>query len=133
MAIIATSTDFKVDNTILSRIPVLKGPSNYPIWSAHIQSTLQSLSVWGFINGSTIHDTTATGDQTKWIIIDKRVCGIIANTLNDSLLYNMFYDYASIATGALTHSSAAKAIWDKMAVPFSSQAYLDNFICFIKL
>ena len=76
MAILATSTNFKVDNTILSHISVLKGSSNYPIWSAHIQSTLQSLSIWGFINGSITHNATATGDQTKWIIIDKRICGI---------------------------------------------------------
>ena len=52
MATLAISADFKVDNTILSQIPVLKGPSNYLIWSACIQSTFQSLSVWRFINGS---------------------------------------------------------------------------------
>ena len=120
MAILATSADFKVDNTILSQISVLKGPSNYPIWSACIQSTLQSLSIWGFINGSITHDATATEDQAKWITINKRVCGIIANILNDSLLHNVSYDYASTATGALSHPSIAKAIWDKMATLFSS-------------
>ena len=41
------------------------------------------------------HDATATEDQTKWITINKRVCGIIANTLNNSLLHNVSYDYAS--------------------------------------
>ena len=118
MATLAASADFKVNNTILSWIPVLKGPFNYPIWSAHIQSTLQSLSVWGFINGSIIHDATATGDQTKWITINKRVCGIITNTLNDSLLHNVSYDYASTATGAPSYPSIAKAIWDKIAMLF---------------
>ena len=121
MATLATPADFKVDNIILSQIPVLKGPSNYPIWSAHIQSTLQSLSVWGFIDGSITHDTTATGDQIKWITINKRVCGIIANILNDSLLHNVSDEYASIATGALSHPSVAKAIWDKMTMLFGSQ------------
>ena len=42
--------------------------------------------------------------------IDKRVCGIIANILNNSLLYNMSYDYTSTATGAPTHPSITKAI-----------------------
>ena len=130
MGTLATSADFKVDNTILSWIPVLKGPSNYPIWSACIKSTLQSLSVWGFINGFIIHDATATGDQTKWITINKRVCGIIANILNDSLLYNVSYDYASTATGALSHPSIAKAIWNKMAMLFSSQGLSGQFHLF---
>ena len=40
MAILATSANFKVDNTILSWISVLKGPSNYLILFACIQSTL---------------------------------------------------------------------------------------------
>ena len=80
--------------------------------------TLQFLSVWGFINGSITHDAIATGDQTKWITIDKRVCGIIANTLNDSLLHNVSYDYASTAIGAPFHPYIAKAIWDKMATLF---------------
>ena len=71
MAILAIFADFKVDNTILSQIPVLKRPSNYPIWSACIQSTLQSLSIWKFIDGSIIHDTMAIGDQIKWITINK--------------------------------------------------------------
>ena len=107
-----------------------RGPSNYPIWSAHIQSTLQSLSVWGFINGSITHDATATEDQTKWITIDKRVCGIIANILNDSLLHNVSYDYVSTATGASSHPSVAKAIWDKMAMLFSSWGLSGQFHLF---
>ena len=130
MATLATSTNFKVNNTILSQISVLKGPSNYPIWSARIQSTLKSLSVWGFIDGSITHDAIATGDQTKWITIDKRVFGIIANILNDSLLHNVSYDYASIATGAPSHPSIAKAIWDKMATLFSSQGLSGLFHLF---
>ena len=130
MATLATFADFKVDNTILGQIPILNGSSNYPIWSACIQSTLQSLSVWGFIDGSIIHDTTATGDQTKWITIDKRVCGIIANTLNDSLFHNVSYEYASTATGALSHPSIAKAIWDKMAMLFSSRGLSEQFHLF---
>ena len=130
MAILATSIDFKVDNTILSQILVLKGPSNYPIWSPHIQSTLQSLFVWEFIDRSIAHDTTATRDQIKWITINKRVCGIIANILNDSLLYNVSYEYASTTTGASSHPSIAKAIWDRMAMLFSSQSLSGQFHLF---
>ena len=128
MATLATSADFKVDNTILSQIPVLKRSSNYPIWSVHIQSTLQSLSVCKFINGSITHDAIATGDQTKWITINERVCGIIANTLNNSLLHNVSYDYASTATGASSHPSVAKAIWDKMATLFSFQGLSGQYL-----
>ena len=130
MPTLGTSADFKVNNTILSWIPILKGPSNYPIWSACIQSTLQSLSVWEFINGSIIHDAIATEDQIKWITINKRVCDIIANTLNDSLLHNVSYEHASTATGASFHPSVTKAIWDKMAMLFDSQGLSGQFYLF---
>ena len=40
---------------------------------------------------------TTQVDQEKWKVIDKRVCGIIANTLTDALTYNVPYEYADSA------------------------------------
>ena len=37
------ATDFKPDNTIIAHVPILKGPTNFPIWSVHMQSVLVTL------------------------------------------------------------------------------------------
>ena len=71
------AADFKPDNTIIAYVPILKGPTNFPIWSIHMQSILQSLSVWGFIHSICTFVNTIQGNQEKWKVIDKRVCGII--------------------------------------------------------
>ena len=42
----------------------------------------------------------------------------------------MSYDYVSTATGALSHPSVAKAIWDKMAMLFGSQGLSGQFHLF---
>ena len=34
------ASDFKPDNTIITYVSMLKGPTNFPIWSVHMQSIL---------------------------------------------------------------------------------------------
>ena len=67
------ASDFKPDNTIIACVPILKGPTNFPIWSICMQSVLQSLSMWRFIDSTHTFVNTTQGDQEKWKVIDKRV------------------------------------------------------------
>ena len=120
------ATDFKPDNTIIARVPILKGPTNFPIWSVRMQSVLQSLSVWGFIDGTRTFANTIQGDQEKWKVVDKRVCGIIANTLTDALVHNVSYDYADPAVCI----SVSKTVWDRMTALFASCGLAGQFHMF---
>ena len=45
-------TELKFDTTILNRIPILVGRSNFSIWAKKIQSTLMTYSVWEIVDGS---------------------------------------------------------------------------------
>ena len=120
------ATDFKPNNTIIARVPILKGPTNFPIWSVHMQSVLQSLSVWGFIDSTCTFANTTPGDQEKWKVVDKRVCGIIANTLTDALVHNVSYDYADPAVCI----SVSKTIWDRMTMLLTSRGLAGQFHMF---
>ena len=118
--------DFKPDNTIIAHVPILKGPTNFLIWSVHMQSVLQSLSVWRFIDGTCTFANTITGNQEKWKVVDKRVCGIIANTLTDALVQNVSYEYANPAICI----SVSKTIWDRMTALFASCGLAGQFHMF---
>ena len=120
------ATDFKPDNTIITCVPILKGPTNFPIWSVCMQSVLQSLSVWGFIDGTHTFVNTIQGDQEKWKIVDKMVCGIIANTLTDALVHNVSYEYADPAVNI----SVSKTVWDRMTLLFASCGLAGQFHMF---
>ena len=47
-----TSTELKINLTIMSHISKLVGQSNYPIWSTRVRSVLQAYSMFEFINGT---------------------------------------------------------------------------------
>ena len=72
MATLPTSTELKIDSTIMQRIPVLKGQSNYSIWKTRVQSALQAYSVFEFINGTLLY-TAMVGatNQQKWKMLDR--------------------------------------------------------------
>ena len=66
MATLPTSTELKIDSTIMQYIPVLKEQSNYSIWKTHVQSMLQAYSVFEFIDGSLLYTAiTGTANQQK--------------------------------------------------------------------
>ena len=71
MATLPISTELKIDSTIMQRIPVLKGQSNYSIWKTWVQSALQAYSVFEFINGTLLY-TAMVGatNQQKWKMLD---------------------------------------------------------------
>ena len=71
MVTLPTSTELKINSTIMQCIPVLKGQSNYFIWKTYVQSTLQAYSVFEFINSSLLYSAmTGTADQQKWKMLD---------------------------------------------------------------
>ena len=115
MAALTASPDFCVDNSILSKIPMLKGPINYNVWQVHLQSTLKLLSIWDIVDGTVLYSTTAVADQPKWITIDKHICGIISNTINDALAHNISFTYVpSTIQGGETHPSVAKVLYNRL-------------------
>ena len=120
------TSDFKPDNTIITCVPILKGPTNFPIWSVRMQSVLQPLSVWRFINGTCTFANTIKDDQEKWKVVDKRVCGIIVNTLTDTLVHNVSYEYADPAINI----SVSKTVLDRMTLLFASCGLAGQFHMF---
>ena len=120
------ATNFEPNNTIIACVPILKGPISFPIWSVHMQSVLQSLSVWGFIDRTCTFVNTIIGNQEKWKVVNKRVCGIIANTLTDALVHNVSYDYANLAICI----SVSKTVWDRMTALFASHGLAGQFHMF---
>ena len=66
MATLSTSTELKINSTIMQYIPVLKGQSNHSIWKTHVQSMLQAYSVFEFIDSSLLYSAmTGVADQQK--------------------------------------------------------------------
>ena len=66
MATLPTSTELKIDSTIMQCISVLKGQTNYFIWKTCVQSTLQAYSVFEFISGSLLYTAiTDIANQQK--------------------------------------------------------------------
>ena len=94
MATLPTSTELKIDSTIMQRIPVLKGQSNYSIWKTRVQSALQVYSVFEFIDRTLLY-TAMVGatDQQKWKMLDQQVLGFIAGTISNSLTTHINYDW----------------------------------------
>ena len=60
----ALPTELKFDTTILNRIPLLEGQSNFSIWLKKVQSTLMTYSVWKMVDGSIRWQDVATFHPT---------------------------------------------------------------------
>ena len=69
---------------------------------------------------------TIQGNQEKWKVVDKRVCGIIANTLTDALVHNVSYEYAD----PTVNTSVSKNVWDRMTLLFTSHGLAGQFHMF---
>ena len=99
----------KIDGQILSRIPVLVGQSNYSIWHVKIRNTLSAYRVWEIVEGTNTYATTIAADQEKWKLLDRRVPGLVASTLDDSLINHVNYTWEPpVGTAAPTFPSVAK-------------------------
>ena len=129
MATLSTSTELKIDSTIMQRIPVLKGQSNYSIWKTQVQSALQAYSVFEFVDGTLLY-TAMVGatDQQKWKMLDRQVLGFIAGTISNSLTTHVNYDWAD----QVACPSVSKALWEKLKSLFGTIGLAGQFNLFHK-
>ena len=105
----ALPTKVKFDTNLIGRIPILTGQDNYDIWRLRIQTTLSAYSVWEFVDGTLTFTAQAdAADQLKWKLLDKRVLGLMASTISDSLLTHVNYEW----TDPVVCPSISKALWD---------------------
>ena len=58
--------------------------------------------------------------------MEKRVCGIIANTLTDVLVHNMSYNYVD----PVANTSVPKTVWDRMTSLFASHGLTGQLYMF---
>ena len=129
-----TTSEIKVDGQILSRIPVLIGQSNYSIWHVKIRNTLSAYGVWEIVEGTNTYATTIAADQEKWKLLDRRVLGLIASTLNNSLINHVTYTWVPpVGTAAPTFPSVAKALMDKLHTLFGTTGLTGQFLLFHKV
>ena len=126
-----TTSEIKVNGQILSRIPVLVGQSNYSIWHVKIRNTLSAYRVWKIIEGTNTYATTIAADQGGWKLLDRCMLGLIASTLDDSLINHVTYTWVPpVGTAALTFPSVAKALMDKLHLLFGTTGLAGQFLRF---
>ena len=126
-----TTSEIKIDGQILSRIPVLVGQSNYSIWHVKIRNTLSAYGVWEIVEGTNTYAGTLPADQEKWKLLDRRVLGLVASTLDDSLINHVTYTWVPpVGTAAPTFPSVAKALMDKLHLLFGITGLAGQFLLF---
>ena len=129
MATLSTSTELKIDSTIIQYIPVLKGQSNYSIWKTCVQFALQAYSVFEFIDGSLLYTAmTCAADQQKWKMLDHCILDFIAGTISNSLTTHVNYDWED----QTTCPSVSKALWKKLKSLFGTTGLAGQFNLFHK-
>jgi len=105
------TSEVKFDTNLIGCIPILTGQDNYDIWWLWIITTLSAYSVWEFVDGTLTYaaqpDTVA---QLKWKLLDKWVLGLMASTINNSLLTHVNYEWADPVVCPLI----LKALWDRL-------------------
>jgi len=99
----------KFDTNLIGRIPILTGQDNYDVWHLCIQTTLSAYSMWKFVDGTLTYTAQAdAANRLKWKLLEKRVLGLMASTISDSLLTHMNYEW----TDPVICPSISKALWD---------------------
>jgi len=103
------TSEVKFDMNLISRIPILTGQDNYDMWRLRIQTTLSAYSMWEFVDGTLTYAAQAdAADQLKWKLLDKQVLGLMASTINDSLLTHVNYEWMD----PVVCPSISKALWN---------------------
>ena len=129
-----TTSEIKIDGQILSCIPVLIGQSNYSIWHVKIRNTLSAYRVWKIVKGTNTYTTTTVADQEKWKLLDRRVLGLIASTLDDSLINRVSYTWdPPVSTTVPMFPYVAKALMDKLHMLFGTTSLVGQFLLFHKV
>ena len=102
----------KFNNTVTGHHSVLLGSRSCHIWSKCIISTLSAYSVfWAFVDGTLTFAALPAGVdltdcQQKWKLLDKRILGLLTNTIGNLLLSHVIYDW----TDPLTFPSISKRL-----------------------
>ena len=129
-----TTSEIKIDGQILSCIPVLVRQSNYSIWHVKIRNSLSTYGVWEIVEGTNTYATTIAADQEKWKLLDRCVLGLIASTLDDTLINHVSYTWAPpVGTTAPTFPFVAKALMDKLHMLFGTTGLAGQFLLFHKV
>ena len=129
-----TTSEIKIDGQILSCIPVLVRQSNHSIWHVKIRNTLSTYGVWEIIEGTNTYATTIVADQEKWKLLDRCMLGLIASTLDDSLINHISYTWTPlVGTAPPTFPSVAKALMDKLHMLFGTTGLTGQFLLFHKV
>ena len=98
-----------------------------------IRNTLSAYGVWEIVDGTLTYVSVPAGDQEKWKLLDKCVLGLITNTLSDSLINHINYEWTPLVSGAAaTFPSVAKALMDKLHVLFGTTGLAGQFLLFHK-
>ena len=126
-----TTSEIKIDGQILSRIPILIGQSNYSIWLVKIRNTLSAYGVWEIIEGTNTYASTIAADQEKWKLLDRHMLGLIASTLDNTLINHVSYTWVPpVGTAPPTFPSVAKALMDKLHSLFGITGLAGQFLLF---
>ena len=146
-------TELKFDTTVLNRIPILVGQSNFSIWAKKIQSTLMTYSVWEIIDGSirwqdvaTFHAaiTAATGplvvaaapayytamaESNRWLQHDRKICRFLGTIIGDHLQQYIDFNWEN----QVTYPSVTKKVLDTLTLLFGSTGLSGQFLKFHQL
>ena len=125
------TTEIKFDNIFIGRIPFLTGLKNYDVWSKCIISMLSAYSVWEFVDGTLTYAVLPAGAdladrQQKWKLLDKHILGLMASTIDNSLLSHVIYDWAD----PVMFPSISKALWNKLKTLFGTTGFAAIFHLF---
>ena len=115
-------TELKFDTTILNRIPLLEGQSDFSKWSKKVQSILMTYSVWEIVKGSicwqdiaTYHAAvqaaagppvvaaapahyTAMVESNKWLQLDCKICRFFGTVISDHLQQYVDFNWENQVT-----------------------------------
>ena len=76
---------------------------------------------------------TLVADQERWKLLEKCVLGLIASTLNDSLINHVNYMWTPpVGSAPTTFPSMAKALMDKLHALFGTTGISGQFLLFYK-
>ena len=124
------TSEVKFDTNLISHIPILTGQDNYNIWQLQIQTTLFAYFMWEFVDGTLTYTAQAdTADRLKWKLLDKQVLGLMASTINDSLLTHVNYEWADLVVCPSIRRLSGIASKDSLGQSDS----LDSSICSTRL
>ena len=128
------NTEINFNTTFIGCIPILSGSKNYDVWSKCIISTLSAYSVWEFVDGTLMHaalpvEAELADRQQKWKLLNKHILGLMASTVDDSLLSHVVYDWA----GPAMFPSISKTLWDKLKTLFGTTGFAAVFRLFTQV